>query len=55
LSTTESVGIDYFSVFGRWLVEGAQLVPGERVLDVGCGRGAVTIPAAIAVGATGHG
>jgi 2-polyprenyl-3-methyl-5-hydroxy-6-metoxy-1,4-benzoquinol methylase len=42
----ESVGIEYFSVFGRWLVDAATLRDGERVLDVGAGRGAVTIPAA---------
>ncbi|MEO5709834.1 MAG: class I SAM-dependent methyltransferase [Nocardioidaceae bacterium] len=29
------------------------LRPGERVLDVGCGRGAVTLPAAAAVGDSG--
>ena len=31
----------------------AQLAPGERVLDVACGTGLVTFPAARAVGATG--
>ena len=32
------------------LIEAAALVPGEHVLDAGCGTGAVTIPAARAVG-----
>jgi SAM-dependent methyltransferase len=50
----ESVGVEYFSVFGRWLVEGSALQAGQRVLDLGCGRGAVTLPAAAAVTASGH-
>jgi SAM-dependent methyltransferase len=50
----ESVGVEYFSTFGRWLVEAASLAAGECVLDVGCGRGASTIPAAVAVGPLGQ-
>jgi SAM-dependent methyltransferase len=50
----ESTGVEFFAVFGRWLVEAAALKPGERVFDVGSGRGAVTIPAATAVTARGH-
>src|SRR5262245_38645331 len=34
-------------------VEQAQIVTGQSVLDVGCGTGAVTIPAKIKVGNTG--
>lgn len=34
-------------------VDQAQLKPGESVLDVGCGTGAVTIPAKMRVGETG--
>jgi ubiquinone/menaquinone biosynthesis C-methylase UbiE len=52
--TYESIGVEFFSLFGRWLVEAAAPAPGERVLDVGCGRGAATIPAALTVGAAGH-
>jgi len=37
----------------RSLVSWASLVPGERVLDVGCGAGAITRAAAEAVGPTG--
>ena len=32
----------------------AHPAPGERVLDVGCGPGATTLPYAAAVGPTGH-
>lgn len=51
--TYDAVGVDFFSVFGRQLVEDAALSPGERVLDVGCGRGAVLFPAADRVGPGG--
>jgi demethylmenaquinone methyltransferase/2-methoxy-6-polyprenyl-1,4-benzoquinol methylase/phosphoethanolamine N-methyltransferase len=34
-------------------VDQAQLKPGEKVLDVGCGTGGVTIPAKLRVGKTG--
>ena len=37
----------------RRLLELATLAPGERVLDVACGTGLVTFPAAAAVGANG--
>jgi SAM-dependent methyltransferase len=40
--------------FGRRLLAAAALQPGERVLDVGCGNGAVTLDAAGAVGPGGH-
>jgi ubiquinone/menaquinone biosynthesis C-methylase UbiE len=36
------------------LLQRAELRPGERVLDVACGTGLVTFPAAEAVGATGE-
>src|SRR5712692_4304264 len=36
------------------LLEAAQIAPGERVLDVGCGPGATTLPYAAAVGPMGH-
>jgi ubiquinone/menaquinone biosynthesis C-methylase UbiE len=49
----DQAGVEFFSRFGEDLVSVAQLQPGERVLDVGCGRGAVTFPAAGAVSETG--
>jgi ubiquinone/menaquinone biosynthesis C-methylase UbiE len=36
------------------LLQAAQIAPGERVLDVGCGPGATTLPYAAAVGPQGH-
>jgi SAM-dependent methyltransferase len=40
--------------FGRRLLRAAVLKPGERVLDVGCGNGAVSLDAARAVGRGGR-
>lgn len=47
-------GVEFFRPIGRRLVERADLSPGESVLDVACGRGAVLFPAAEAVGADGR-
>lgn len=51
--TYDQVGVEFFGPIGRFLVEQTAPAPGERVLDVGCGRGASALPAAEAVGATG--
>lgn len=48
-TTYDQVGVDFFGQFGRRLVALAGLKPGWRVLDVGCGRGAVLFSAADAV------
>lgn len=46
--------IPFFTSFGTRLVEVADLAPGDRVLDVGSGRGATLLPASVAVGPTGR-
>ena len=51
--TYDQVGVEFFAAIGRQLVSDAGLSPGQRVLDVGCGRGAVLFPAAAAVGESG--
>jgi ubiquinone/menaquinone biosynthesis C-methylase UbiE len=52
-TTYDQVGVAFFGVVGRQLVDDANVRAGERVLDVGCGRGAVAFPAAERVGAQG--
>jgi ubiquinone/menaquinone biosynthesis C-methylase UbiE len=52
-ATYDSVGVDFFTPIGAALVAEAGPAPGERVLDVGCGRGAVLFAAAEAVGPGG--
>ncbi|MET9096667.1 methyltransferase domain-containing protein [Streptomyces cyaneofuscatus] len=50
----DRMGVEFFTPMGRRLVELAAPAPGERVLDVGCGRGATLFPAASAVGPAGR-
>jgi ubiquinone/menaquinone biosynthesis C-methylase UbiE len=51
--TYDHVGPNFFSYFGRKLVEHAALPLNARVLDVATGRGAVLFPAGEAVGPQG--
>ncbi|WP_203711664.1 class I SAM-dependent methyltransferase [Asanoa siamensis] len=51
--TYEQTGVEFFGPPGRALVAHAGIATGERVLDLGCGRGNVLFPAAAAVGPTG--
>ncbi len=51
--TYDQVGVDFFGVVGAQLVRDVALVAGQHVLDIGCGRGAVTFAAAEAVGPGG--
>ncbi len=55
LSTTyDAVGVDFFAPIADGLVGAMPPRPGERWLDVGCGRGAVLLPAAVGVGPSGR-
>jgi ubiquinone/menaquinone biosynthesis C-methylase UbiE len=47
-------GTEFFQQVGRWLVDAVKVPVGAWVLDVGCGKGAVSIPAAQAAGPYGH-
>ena len=51
--TYDQLGIEFFGPVGRSLVELVGVEPGDDVLDVGCGRGAVLFAAAEAAGPTG--
>ncbi|MEO6713102.1 MAG: methyltransferase domain-containing protein [Mycobacteriales bacterium] len=53
-STYDEMAGAYHDHFGERLVEFAGVRPGDSVLDVGCGRGAVVIPAAARVGPSGR-
>lgn len=48
--TYDQVGVDFFGPIARRLVGELDPRPGERALDVGCGRGAVLFELARAVG-----
>jgi ubiquinone/menaquinone biosynthesis C-methylase UbiE len=48
--TYDALGVEFFTAFAHDLLAEVKLAPGERVLDVGCGRGAVLFPAAEQVG-----
>jgi ubiquinone/menaquinone biosynthesis C-methylase UbiE len=50
----DQVGVDFFTPAARDLVARAGLREGERVLDVGTGRGAVLFAAADAIGPSGR-
>lgn len=52
--TYDSVGVPWFTPIAQHLVTELAPAPGERVLDVGSGRGAATFPIAEAVGPAGQ-
>ncbi|MYR96283.1 MULTISPECIES: class I SAM-dependent methyltransferase [unclassified Streptomyces] len=52
-STYDRLGVEFFTPMGRRLVDIAAPTAGERVLDIGCGRGACLFPAAERVGVEG--
>lgn len=49
----DQVGVDYFQPIADGLVAELDPQPGERALDLGCGRGAALLPIARAVGPSG--
>jgi len=49
----DQVGVDFFQPIANGLVGELDPQPGERALDLGCGRGAALLPIARAVGPTG--
>ncbi|MDQ2956739.1 MAG: class I SAM-dependent methyltransferase [Actinomycetota bacterium] len=51
--TYDDVGVAWFQPIADGLVSELAVQPGERVLDLGCGRGAALIPLARAAGPTG--
>ena len=51
--TYDEVAGAYHDHFGVRLIESAGVGPGDVVLDVGCGRGAVLVPAGARVGSSG--
>src|SRR5262245_36078364 len=46
--------LGFWARYGRRTVDRLHLKPSATVLDVACGTGASALPAAVAVGATGH-
>lgn len=51
--TYDQVGVDLFQPIAHRLVDLLQPRPGDRAVDLGCGRGALTLPLAHAVGPGG--
>lgn len=51
--TYDAVGVPWFRPIAAWLVAALAPQPGERALDVGCGRGAALLPLAEGVGVDG--
>lgn len=50
----ESVGPSYFTYFGHQLINRSKIGPGQKVLDVACGRGASLLKASEITGPSGQ-
>ncbi len=50
----DAVGVEFFAPIALGLLDALAPAPGERVADLGCGKGAFLLPAARAVGARGR-
>lgn len=50
----DAVGVDFFAPIACGLVDALAPAPGERVADLGCGKGAFLLPTARAVGSRGR-
>ncbi len=50
----DSTGTEFFTTMGQHLADHAKIPAGAWVLDAGCGKGAVSFPAARAAGHHGH-
>ena len=53
-ATYDNVGVPWFTPLAEGLIREIAPRPGERALDIGCGRGAALFPLAEAVGPTGQ-
>ena len=54
LGVTDLNGPDYWDYFGGRLVAHANIFPGAKILDIGCGTGSSLFPAARQMGNQGY-
>lgn len=53
LKESNPLGLNYWEYFGVKLVERAEIIPGGKVLDIGCGTGSSLFPAGVKTGPSG--